>query len=97
MKIINFVIMVLFSQLTFSAAPCHDLMSCMNAVGQLTGKKYLTTDDIKPKKFLMGQNFSLTAENADALFTAILDLNEPARIPTSNNDTYTTVKSRDVR
>lgn len=93
------VLLSLFLMLCFAAQAndCSELTKCIETVSKLTGKKYLY--DAKEIKggLAASSNTQITAENADTLFTYILDLNGYARIPTAEKDTYLVISARDLR
>lgn len=93
---------VLFSLMLLVSFPvwaneCAELTRCIENVSKLTGKKYLY--DAKEVKggLQSTSNTQITAENADTLFTYILDLNGYARVPTAEKDTFIIISSRDIR
>lgn len=78
------------------ANECSDLAKCVEFVSNLTGKKYMYDGALKGE-FKASSNFQLTAENADTLFSTILNINGYTRIPTAVKDTYKIIEARDVR
>ena len=79
------------------ANECADLIKCVEVVSKLTKKKYLFNPKEVSGELKTSSNVDLDSDNADSLFTYILDLNGFARIPTVEKDTYTIVTSRDLR
>lgn len=79
------------------ANECAELGKCIEYVSKLTGKKYLYDARIIKGGLQASSNTQITAENADTLFTYILDLNGYVRVPTAEKDTYMIVDSRDIR
>lgn len=88
-------ISILFSLNAF-ANECADLSKCVEYVSKLTGKKYIYGDSLKGG-LQASSNFQITAENADTVFTSILNENGYSRVPTNDKDTYKIVSSRDMR
>jgi type II secretory pathway component GspD/PulD (secretin) len=91
------VCLVLLSFGARAADECAELGKCVELVSKLTGKKYLYDAKSVKGGLQSTSNASLTSENADTLFTYILDLNGYARVPTPEKDTYLIVESRDIR
>ena len=79
------------------ADQCTELTKCVELVSKLTKKKYLYNPKEISGELKTSSNVDLDSDNADSLFTYILDLNGFARIPTSEKDTFTIVTSRDLR
>ena len=79
------------------ADECADLIKCVEVVSKLTKKKYLFNPKEVSGELKTSSNVDLSSDNADSLFTYILDLNGFARIPTAEKDTYTIVTTRDLR
>lgn len=88
----------LFLLFSFAAQAndCAELTKCIETVSKLTGKKYLYSKDVKGA-LQASSNTQITAENADTLFTYILELNDYARVPTAEKDTYMVISARDLR
>ncbi len=95
--ILLFITPFLFSSHVFGGTTCTELKSCVDIVSSLTGKKYVANEELLRGKFMVSSNFQLSADNADTLFTSLLELNELARVPTNDKETYTIIKARDVR
>jgi type II secretory pathway component GspD/PulD (secretin) len=79
------------------ANECIELSKCIEHISKLTGKKYIYDAKIIKGGLQTSSNVEITAENADTLFTYILDINEYARVPTAEKDTYIIVQARDIR
>jgi type II secretory pathway component GspD/PulD (secretin) len=79
------------------ANECAELSKCVEYVSKLTGKKYLYDARSVKGGLQASSNTEITVENADTLFTYILDLNGYARVPTAEKDTYLIIESRDIR
>lgn len=79
------------------ANECLELSKCIEYLSKLTGKKYLF--DAKEMKggLQASSNLVITSDNADNLFTYILDMNGYSRIPMPEKDTYIIVPSKDMR
>lgn len=78
------------------ANECGDLSKCVEFVSKLTGKQYIYDGTLKGE-LKSSSNFQMTAENADILFSSILNINGYTRIPTAVKDTYKIIEARDVR
>lgn len=78
------------------ANECVELVKCVEHVSKLTGKKYMYNKDFKGG-LQVSPNMTITKENADTLFTRILEINGYARVPTTVPDTYTIIELRDIR
>lgn len=90
------ILLTLISVSQLSASECADLVKCVEHVSKLTGKKYFWDGSLKGD-LKASSNFVLTAENADLLFTEILDTNGFARVPSSVPDTFRIIEARDIR
>lgn len=80
-----------------NANECQEITKCIEYVSKLTNKKYLFNANEIRGGLQATTNTEIKAENADTLFTYILDLNGYARIPTEVKDTYMIVRSSDIR
>lgn len=91
-------LLVLCLVLSFNsyANDCVDLAKCTEHVSKLTGKKYLYDGSLKGD-FKASTNLKFTADNADTLFSYVLNLAGYSRVPTVEKDTYKIVASRDIR
>lgn len=89
--------MLLLANFAVQANECVELTKCIEHVSKLTGKKYLYDARTVKGGLQSSSNTEITTENADTLFTYILDLNGYARVPTAEKDTYLIVESRDIR
>ena len=78
------------------AQDCTDLVKCVELVSKLSGKKYIYDKEIKGG-INSTSNVQINAENADVLFTRILNLNGYVRIPTAIKDTYSIAFLADIR
>ncbi|MEO5667470.1 MAG: secretin N-terminal domain-containing protein, partial [Bdellovibrionota bacterium] len=67
---------------------CVDIKSCLETVSQITGQKYLLREGVENKKVDFTSNQEITTENADLIITNVLMLNELARIPTGEPNSY---------
>lgn len=95
MKLI-FSVLLLMS-FAVKANECVELTKCIEHVSKLTNKKYIYDPRSIKGGLQTSSNVEITPENADTLFTYILDINEYARIPTAEKDTYMIVSARDIR
>ena len=93
------VILAVFLLASFAvqANECVELTKCIEYVSKLTGKKYIY--DVKSTQggLSASTNFEITSENADSLFTYILNLNDYVRLPIAEKDTYLIIHARDMR
>ncbi|MDD4974283.1 MAG: hypothetical protein PHY93_08015 [Bacteriovorax sp.] len=89
--------MMLLASMAVHANECVELTKCIEYVSKLTGKKYIYDARSVKGGLQASSNLEINAENADTLFTYILDLNEYARVPTAEKDTYIIVQARDIR
>lgn len=92
--LISFLLLMSFA---VHANECVDLTKCIEYISKITGKKYLYDNHGVKGGLQATTNFQLTADNADNLFTYILDMNGYSRIPTAEKDTFIIVNSRDIR
>ena len=74
---------------------CSNLNKCVDAVSELTGKKYLYNGKLKGS-LASSNNLELTKENADQLFSFLLNENGYTRVPVGEN-TFQIISSRDIR
>jgi type II secretory pathway component GspD/PulD (secretin) len=75
---------------------CPDIADCAKVVGQLLGQKYLFDLDVKGK-IVATPNLELTKDNAEILFTDMLNLNGFSRVPAGVPGTYQIMRQRDAR
>jgi type II secretory pathway component GspD/PulD (secretin) len=75
---------------------CADIQSCANVVGSLTGQKYIMDESVRGKAFASG-NLEMNAQNAELLFTAMLNANGFSRVPLDKSGTFQIMKERDAR
>lgn len=76
---------------------CPDLEKCAHLVAALTGGKYIY-DGESPKGVVRAtENFEMTKENADEVFTLMLNQEGYTRLPLSEPGTYTILRQRDAR
>lgn len=78
------------------ANDCQDLNKCVELISKLTGKKYLYDGNLQGN-LKTSSNLEINAENADTLFSYILNVNGYSRVPTTIKDTYKIVAARDIR
>ena len=75
---------------------CPDIPACAKAVGELTGQKYLYDGDVKGK-VMATPNVELTKENAELLFTNMLNLEGFSRVPLGEAGSFQIIRQRDAR
>ena len=93
---IFFSILILLISFGVRAEECADLVKCVELVSKISGKKYIYDKEIKGG-IHSSSNIQLNAENAEVLFTRILNLNGYVRIPTAIKDTYSISALADIR
>lgn len=91
-----FLIALCLLSFNLQAEECSDLKKCVESVSKLTGKKYMYDKEFKGG-LQSSSNLEITAENAEVLFTSILEINGYGRVPTGVKDTYKIVALRDIR
>jgi general secretion pathway protein D len=96
MKKIILAICLTISVNLLAADNCQDLAKCVETVSQLTGKKYIYSGKLEGE-LKSSSNFAITAENADTMFSYILNASGYARIPTIEKDTFKIIMARDIR
>lgn len=77
---------------TAQAAPCKDLPSCAKTVSDLTGQTYVWDADGEKVKFFSSTELDLNKENAEILFTSLLDQAGLVRMPVGDSKTYRILK-----
>jgi hypothetical protein len=75
------------------AAGCGDLKGCAKAMHDLTGQRYVWEADADKSKLVMVPEIELTKENAEIVFTALLDQVRLARVLVGDGKTYRIVTS----
>ncbi|MGE0616114.1 MAG: hypothetical protein AB7P04_10780 [Bacteriovoracia bacterium] len=75
---------------------CGDIPGCARAVGELLKQKYIFDADVRGGMKSSG-NVELTAENAEVLFTSMLNANGYTRVPVGDGKTYQIQRQRDAR
>jgi type II secretory pathway component GspD/PulD (secretin) len=75
---------------------CSEIASCATVVSQLTGQKYLFDADVKGK-MMATPNVDINKDNAELLFTEMLNINGFSRVPTGEPGTYQIMRQRDAR
>jgi hypothetical protein len=76
---------------------CPDLEKCAHAVATLTGTKLVFDPEILKGAIGATENFELTKENADVVFTQMLDQNGLTRVPIADANAYTILRQRNAR
>jgi hypothetical protein len=79
------------------ASKCPDLDKCAHAVSALTGIKLVYDPGVLKGSIQATSNFELTKENAEVIFTQMLDQNGLTRVPLDEANTYTIMRQRDAR
>lgn len=77
------------------AANCSDIKSCAMAVSDVTGQKYIFNSDIEKFKLSITPEAEITKENAELIFTAMLDQVGLARAPIGDGKTFRIVTGAD--
>lgn len=75
---------------------CSSLASCAQATGKLLGQNYLFDPQLKGT-IKVSPNITLTRENAELLFTSLLQANNLSRIPVNDQGLYMIASQRDAR
>jgi general secretion pathway protein D len=75
---------------------CNTLTKCAETVSQLTNRQYIFPGALKGK-ILGTEGVDFTAENADSLYSQILNENGYTRILLEDKKTYRIINARDVR
>jgi type II secretory pathway component GspD/PulD (secretin) len=70
------------------AAPCGDLRACAKVMNEVMGQHYIWNEDGEKAKFFASPEVDLNKDNADILFTALLDQAGLARMPIGDGKTY---------
>jgi hypothetical protein len=83
--------------LSSQAAPCVDLKTCAKAMFDLTGERYFWEADAEKVKLGTSPDIELTKENAEVVFTALLDEASLARAPVGDGKTFRIVFAKDRR
>ena len=80
------------------AAKCPDIPTCAKVVGDLLGQKYLFDSTVKGS-VLATANLELTQENAELLFTTMLNSEGFSRVPLGGSDVkaFQIMRQRDAR
>lgn len=75
---------------------CPDIPTCAKVVGEMLGQKYMFDADVKGK--VQGTpNLDLTKDNAELLFTNMLNLEGFTRVPLNQPSTFQILRQRDAR
>lgn len=75
---------------------CGDIQSCATAVAQLLGQRYIMDESVRGKIFATG-NLEMNAQNAELLFTIMLNANGFSRVPLDQSGTFQIMRERDAR
>jgi hypothetical protein len=70
------------------AVSCKDLKTCAEAMFELTGQRYVWDEKTDREKLVMSPGVELTKENAELIFTGLLDQVHLARLPMGDGKTY---------
>jgi type II secretory pathway component GspD/PulD (secretin) len=76
-----------------SLLTCVDVKTCSKLMFDLKGQRYIWDGKMEDYKFLGTPDVELTKDNAELVFTAILDQMGLARMPVGDGKTYRVVKS----
>lgn len=76
---------------------CPDLEKCAHAVASLTGAKLVYDPGLLKGAIGATENFELTKENAEVVFTQMLDQNALTRVPLAEANAYTILRQREAR
>lgn len=75
---------------------CPDIPTCAKVVGELLGQKYLYDSDLRGH--VSGTpNLELNRDNAELLFSQMLDMEGYTRVPAGQPDTFRIMRQRDAR
>lgn len=74
------------------AGTCADFKACATLMNELTGQRYVWDSRFEGVKFSAAPAVELTKENADLVFTALLDQAGFARAPVGDGKTFRIVK-----
>jgi type II secretory pathway component GspD/PulD (secretin) len=75
---------------------CPDIASCAKFVSELLGQQYVYDNDVKGM-INATANTEITRENAELLWTLLLNANGYARVPLGQPHSYQIVRQRDAR
>ena len=78
-------------------AACPDIASCIKVVSKITGEKYIYDVREIGGKGNATDNIELTKENADNLFSNLLNMNGLTRVPTGEKDTFRIMKVNEAK
>lgn len=78
------------------AEKCPDIVSCAKATAEITKQKYIFDADVKAK-FESAGAIELTPENAEILFTSMLNTAGFSRVPIGTDGVYQIMRQRDAR
>ncbi|RZA06530.1 MAG: hypothetical protein EOP11_10100 [Proteobacteria bacterium] len=70
------------------AATCADLKGCAKAMYDLTGDRYVWDDKSALPKLVMVPDIELSKQNAEMVFTGLLDQLHLARVPIGDGKTF---------
>ena len=76
---------------------CPDIPVCAKVVGELLGQKYIYDMETMKGKIQATPNLELTKENAEVIFTDMLNLAGYSRVPLSEPNTFQISRQRDAR
>lgn len=79
------------------AATCTDLPSCAKLTTELTQKNYIWQTSADGVKFSSSSALELNKENAEILFTSLLDQSGFTRLPLGDGKTYRIVKGVEIK
>ena len=76
---------------------CPDIQTCVKAVSELTGDKYIFDAESIKGKGNATANLELNRENAVNLFSNLLHMNGYSRVPTGEPDTFRIMRENDAK
>lgn len=85
----NFVLLgLLLTAGSAFANPCNDLKSCAKVMTEVTGQRYVWDTGTEKEKIVTSSDIDLTKENAEIVFTGMLDQLGLARMPMGDGKTF---------
>jgi len=103
MKSKNLVLVIVFSALSVISAraepfgtKCTDIPACAKYVGELLGQKYIFSTETHGRMDATA-NLEINKDNAELLFTTMLNENGFTRVPLNEPNTFQIMRQRDAR
>lgn len=75
---------------------CATLSACADVVSKLTSHKYIYSSELAKSSIKSSGNLEITKENAEILFTKMLETADLARVKTNIENTYEIVRIKNV-